>query len=111
MATRQTETSTLQPQQHQALHTKLHQAAVEIGRLKRRLPADTLAEWTLDQIARHIHDSILIVEPSAAQISAQIVAQVVLTTDPGKHAALTEAIRIVDQRDRQLRRTLGLEAA
>ena len=89
--------------QHAALHNRLTELATEVGRLRRRLPEGSTAEWTAERIAFHIEDCILMLEPSAAQLVAHYA--------PGDESAITEAIRIVDERSQRLRHTLGLNAA
>ena len=78
--------------------TCIDQLAADIGRLRRRHPDD----WLIDRISDHIETLASMLEPTAAQLAAW--------TAPGDEAAVTEAIRIVDERAQKLRRLLG-EAA
>lgn len=92
----------MRAQQAEQLRNRLEEAAVDIGRLRRRLTRD-IDVWTLDRISGHIECVYCCVSPTAAELAA--------VTAPGDTAAIDEAIRLVDERCHQLRTWLGLEAA
>jgi hypothetical protein len=78
-----------------ALHNKINELAGDIGRLKRRYPDDHI----LERAAWHLYDLSAMLEPSAAEIACWHA--------PGDEAAITDAIRYVDERDGRLQRLLG----
>jgi hypothetical protein len=84
----------------EAEHTikRLNELAADIGRLKRRHPGDHI----ITRVACHVQTLSLMLEPTAGELVA--------CTAPGDAGAISEAVRIVDGRYRELCRLLG-EAA
>ncbi len=74
------------------------EAAVYVGRLRRRLEPDTSAAHIADRLAEIIESLAVLVEPSAGELVAW--------TAPGDEDAVAEALRIVDARQRHLRHLL-----
>jgi hypothetical protein len=79
----------------QQVTARIYELAADIGRLRRRHPGDHI----LDRTACHIQALALMLEPTASQLAN--------TTAPGDQAAMTEAIRVVDERHRKLQHLLG----
>jgi hypothetical protein len=88
---------------HTAARNIVHQLAVETGRLRRTTPPDTSAHHTLNRINNHILSLSLIVYPTAGELAGW--------NAPGDDLAVVEALRVVDDQDRVLRRTLGMSAS
>lgn len=85
--------------EHHALHNRITELAADVGRLRRCLDPETSLAWKAARIADHVEAIFWMVEPRAAQLAA--------CTAPGDPDAINEAIRIVDQRHRQLQTRLG----
>lgn len=81
------------------LRGRIDELAADIGRLRRRLDPETSSHWIGERIANHILTLDTMTHPTAAELAA--------TTAPSDQAAITEAIRIVDHRNRKLRNLLG----
>ena len=80
-------------------HTqRLYELAADIGRLRRRYPGDHIIE----RAACHVETLALMLEPCAAQLAA--------VSAPGDDQAVVEAIRVVDDRHRQLQHLLRCAA-
>lgn len=73
----------------QTLRARLDELATDIGRIQRNL----------DRLADHVETLTLIAEPTASELAA--------TAAPGDETAVTEAIRLVDERARRLQHQLG----
>ena len=82
----------------QATTQRLNELAADIGRLRRRYPGDHIIE----RAANHVETLALMLEPCAAQLAA--------VSAPGDDDAIDEAIRVVDDRHRQLRHLLRCAA-
>lgn len=85
----------------EALHNRLDQLASDVGRLRRRFEPESSDGWLCERIAGHIEALVVMLEPTASQLAA--------TTAPGDQDAITEAIRLVDERHSQLRNQLGAQ--
>jgi hypothetical protein len=83
----------------EALRGHICELAADVGRLRRRLEPDSSLAQLADRIAGRILILDLLATPTAAELAA--------TTAPGDDEALTEAIRIVDQRKLYLHSLLG----
>lgn len=92
--------------EHDALLANLHNAAKDIGRLRRLATPDTSAWWAIDRIAFLIEASDAILYPSAAELYREY-----LGVSGDETVSIEEALRDVDRHARTLRELLdGPEA-
>jgi hypothetical protein len=91
---------------HDVLLSNLHNAAKDIGRLRRLTVPDTSAWWAIDRIAFLIEASDAILYPSAAELYRDY-----LGVSGDEQVSIEEALRDVDRHARALRELLdGPEA-
>lgn len=74
--------------------------AGELGRIRRAVDPDSSLVHAVDRACGHVLSIDAMLRPSAAEIAAMWA--------PGDETAITEAIRLVDDHDRQRRQRLGL---
>jgi hypothetical protein len=86
-----------------SLVTRVHELAGDVGRLRRRVSADTVGAYLADRIAGHVEAIATMLEPTAAELAA--------TWAPGDDEAVAEAIRTVDELGRRLQTELGRETS
>jgi hypothetical protein len=81
------------------LLARVWELADEVGRLSRRIDPDSSASFSVDRIASHVYAIDGMLRPTAAELVAW--------SAPGDDEAVDEALRIVEEHYRRLRRRMG----
>lgn len=85
-----------------AVADRVWELAADVGRLRRRLEAESSLGFLAGRIANHVDAINSMVRPTAAQIAR--------SWAPGDNTAVDEAIRLVEEHSDRLQKRLGRAA-